>query len=160
MEALAAKLCTKMTQIFSTIVYSRFILLSMIQTAANEAAETWFRFLVKKLKTDISSSNPPYEWYEMGFLTYCTAPNKTIALCFDVPDIFRQRLHDTLNFSRLRPEDYNKSSIHIFLIKEAVDLYDDSVWAIRDVIRNIEKVCGSIAAFQRWSRIPLNLHVE
>lgn len=160
MEALAAKLCTTTTKRLSTIVYPRFILFSVIQTSANAAAETWFRFLVKQLKIDISSSKPAYEWYEMGFLTYCTAPNETIVLCFDVPDIFRTRLHDTLNFTLWRREDYSISSLHAFLTKETIDLYDDSVWAIRDVVRDIEKVSGSIAAFQNSSRRRLNFDVE
>jgi hypothetical protein len=124
----------------------------MIQTSTDEDKETWFRFLVKQLKTDISSSNPAYAWYEMGFWTYCTGPNKTIVLCFDVPAVLRARLHDSLSFSS-RPEDYNSDSVHMFLTKEAVGLYDDSVWGMRDAIREIERVSANMTAFQRCARI-------
>jgi hypothetical protein len=115
---------------------------------------------VKQLKNDARTGKSEYKWYEMGFLTYSTAPNKTIVLCFDVPDLFRTRLHDTLNSSLWRPEDHNKSSLHAFLTKEAIDLYDDSVWAIRDVVRKIEKVSGSIATCQKRSRSPLKFDVD
>lgn len=102
--------------------------------------ETWFRFLVKQLRTEISLYNPAYVWYEMGFFIRYGASQQTTFLCFDVPDVFRTRLLTSLSLSSSKPGDLNKYSLHTLLLNEIVHLYEDSVWAIRDAIRDVEEV--------------------
>ncbi|ERF75849.1 hypothetical protein EPUS_01215 [Endocarpon pusillum Z07020] len=75
----------------------------------------------------------------MGFFTQCTAPNRTTVLCFDVPDSFRHRLRESLRLSSGKGHDYNRYTLHAFLTSEVINLYDISVWTIRDVVRDVER---------------------
>ena len=80
----------------------------------------------------------------MGFFTQCTAPNRTTVLCFDVPDSFRQRLQESLKLFSWEGHDYNRYTLHSFLTSEVINLYDISVWTIRDVVRDVERVSATI----------------
>ena len=139
--ALAVKPSMESMEQSNANVLLHHVSLSMMQTTANKASETWFRFLVKQLKTTTSIRKPAYVWYEMGFFTHYTVSSKSTLLCFDVPDIFRNRLQESLNG---RSETYSPYDLHSFVINEAVTLYDDSVWTIRDFVRDVENVSTPI----------------
>jgi hypothetical protein len=115
-----------------------------VQTFDDASIVTWFRFLVKQLRTDISVHKPAYLWHEMGFFTRCTSLDKTTILCFDVPDVLRTRLQKALSWPSWRQEDFNCFLLLAILTDEIGNLYDDSVWAIRDVVRAAEKVSAII----------------
>ncbi|KAF7510226.1 hypothetical protein GJ744_006922 [Endocarpon pusillum] len=104
-----------------------------------DCQQTWFRFLVKQLEKNVSSADLGYFWHEMGFFTQSTAPNRTTVLCFDVPYSFRHGLQQSLRLSSGKGHDYNRYTLHRFLTSEVINLYDTSVWTIRDVVRDVER---------------------
>lgn len=96
--------------------------------------DTWFRFIIKKVDPMQSS----YFWSEMSFYTIWTA-DCSINLCFDVPKISQKRLHQALASSG-DPLDMNVYANHTILLNEVLTMYDESVWALRDGVRQIETV--------------------
>ena len=111
--------------------------------------DTWFRFLVKQIATD-DTSHHPYEWYEMAFFASWTPHKASILFCFDVPQALQAHLTETLLFSN----DWNTTSIyslHTVVIDGVSTLYDHAVWAVRDVVRNIEVV--SISASEHQTKL-------
>ncbi|KAI9783530.1 MAG: hypothetical protein M1839_003700 [Geoglossum umbratile] len=106
-----------------------------------ESYSTWFRCLVKMvLKVDEDAKN--YKWYEMGFFTYWDHSSRCKVLCIDTPKDLPSRLMEVLEKSP--PDRRDPFAMHAPLIDQIVRLYDDSVWAIRDPIRKIEKVSPSL----------------
>jgi hypothetical protein len=101
---------------------------------------TWFRLIIKMVDPMQSS----YSWSEMSFHTRWT-PNSTINFCFDVPKASQFRLHQALA-SRQHPLDTKDIyASHVTILDEIVTVFDESVWALRDGVRGIEKV------IKRWS---------
>lgn len=78
----------------------------------------------------------------MAFLALRTAPGPTVILCFDTPDRFRLRLFEALNSNFPRFEEPDIYQLHTYLLGQILDLYDESVWALRDTVRDIERVSG------------------
>lgn len=70
-------------------------------------------------------------------------------LCFDVPDSFRHRLQESLRLSSGKGHDYNRYTLHGFLTSEVIKLYDTSVWTIRDVVRDVERVSATITEMKK-----------
>ena len=103
--------------------------------------DTWFRFIVKRVDPIQSS----YSWSEMSFYTTWTT-EFTINLCFDVPKASQMRLHQALN---LRQKPFDTRDIyasHVLLLDEVLAMFDDSVWALRDGVRQIEIVSKNAAS--------------
>lgn len=95
--------------------------------------DTWYRFIVKKFDPKQSS----YSWSEMSFYTTWTT-NFTITFGFDVPEASQIRLHRALA-SRQQPCDIRDIyASHVVLLDEILAMYDESVWAFRDGVRQIE----------------------
>ncbi|EPS42093.1 hypothetical protein H072_3950 [Dactylellina haptotyla CBS 200.50] len=106
--------------------------------------DTWFRFLVKQL---IKGGDPTrqfpmdydYKWYKMGFFsTWSQSGHKSI-LCLDCPQdlIISVRLSlDNCSNDHFLVDPY---SFHQIIIRGIVNIYDNSIWTIRDVVRDVEK---------------------
>ena len=75
----------------------------------------------------------------MSFYTTSTA-GCSINLCFDVPEASQMRLYQGLASPQgpLDIEDVYAS--HTIVLDEILTLYDESVWALRDGVRQIEMV--------------------
>lgn len=96
---------------------------------------TWFRLITKKVDPMQSS----YSWSEMSFYTHWT-PDSTINFCFDVPKASQFRLYQALA-SQQQPLDVGDIyASHVTILDEIVAVFDESVWALRDGVRGIEKV--------------------
>lgn len=110
--------------------------------------DTWFRFIVKRFKPMHST----YSWFEMSFFTTWTAGSMT-SFCFDVPKTAQIRIHQTLA-SRAQPIDLEDVyANHVILLDEILVLYNESVWALRDGLRQIEKVsCNENLTRSFWHR--------
>lgn len=84
------------------------------------------------------SNGKDYEWYEMTFVSRWEALGSAQILCIDTPEEFPSMLSTILENTTL---DFNDPfAMHIPLLQEIVRLNDKSVWAIRDPIRQVEKV--------------------
>jgi len=112
---------------------------------------TWFRCLVKDVRGMIidkgnkSSSGmkwnkkSKYVWYEMTFITRWQ-PGCCIMLCINTPDDMQQDLEAVLSNGSATMDFDDPFCMYIPLMDEVVKQYEISVWAIRDVLRPIEKV--------------------
>ena len=95
---------------------------------------TWFCILVKQ----ITPVHPFYQWHELFFHTRWT-PHSNSVLCFDIPRPIQAKIEERV--SSLDSTDLpNLYALHVPVIEEVIQLYNDSVWALRDEIRRVEKV--------------------
>lgn len=59
-----------------------------------------------------------------------------LILLLDCPDNLKQRLE------QLPPSTTKRTPYtwHAIFVREALQLYDDSIWALRDIVRDVERV--------------------
>jgi Mg2+ and Co2+ transporter CorA len=80
-----------------------------------------------------------YAWITLTFVTWWTQ-TQSFVLCFGVPIDMQHRLE-----SRLRDGQHLSSqdpfALLVPLLDEILKQYDESVWRIRDHIREVEEVC-------------------
>ena len=102
-----------------------------------QSRRTWTRFLVKILNTERDCRNyPTYTWYEMGFFSL-NEKGHTKVLCLNTPPDFVDLLFVALTTGTTSTLDDFWS--FEFILHQITQLYDESVWSIRNVIREIEK---------------------
>jgi hypothetical protein len=67
-------------------------------------------------------------------------PGHSMVLCIDTPDDFRFQLEQSIAKGEDMIDLSNPFALYVPLVDQIVDLYDRSVWGIRDLIRTVEKV--------------------
>ncbi|KAF3922548.1 hypothetical protein ABW21_db0205295 [Orbilia brochopaga] len=103
---------------------------------------TWFRFLVKQLFEKEGKKFPEhyiYDWYKMGFFTTWSQSGIKSILCLDCPKdlVFSMRKSlDAANNDFFLVDPY---AFHQVVIRGIVDVFDKSIWTLRDVVRLVEK---------------------
>lgn len=107
--------------------------------------DTWYRFIVKKVDPVQSS----YSWSEMSFYSAWTT-KCTINLCFDVPKASQIRIHQALAVSHKPFETRDVYASHVILLDEILAMFDESVWALRDGVRQIERVLKYTASTESF----------
>ncbi len=100
---------------------------------------TWFRYIIKRVDPKQST----YSWSEMSFYTKWS-PFSSVILCFDVPKTSQMRTHQALASSQQRLDLKDIYAGHAMVLDEVLALFDESVWALRDEVRRIEKVLLSV----------------
>jgi len=110
---------------------------------------------VKQLVQNTGFNHEGYVWYQMGFFALQDAAGRTSVVCFDTPDRFRLQLLEDLNSSSRGFKEPDMHQLHTFLLDQILNLYDDSVWTLRDTVRNIERV--SSASVEEASRMIIQL---
>ena len=98
---------------------------------------TWSRFLIKKILSK-HSNQLLYGWDKMSIHTKWT-PASMLVLCFDVPATTQAKIEQEVSHHH-RYDSTDMYAMHIVILNEIVQLFDESVWALRDEIRQIEKV--------------------
>jgi hypothetical protein len=107
----------------------------------------------------IEKTDKDYKWYEMGFFTCWDDSGNCRVVCVDTPEELQLGLKDFFQ-SHLGPEAALQKqwhplnfddpfAMHIPLIDQIVLRYDESVWLIRDLIRDVETVSTSIMCYQK-----------
>lgn len=123
---------------------------------------TWFQCLVKMVhKVASPHENGPefalngdqYAWFEMGFFTRWDSPGQCRILCIDVPEDLQYGLLTTLG-KQLPIDIIDPFTMHRHLFDQILALYDISVWRVRDLVRQIEKVTRSIVC-SNWPDLVL-----
>jgi hypothetical protein len=105
-----------------------------------------FHFLIKEPTKPLLPGNNilnigiPYLWHRLGFYTFWTPSKDLIALCFDLPQSLIQALSTSLLDSEAQFQLHDPFSIHTLLVERVITCYDTSLWAWRDVIRELERV--------------------
>jgi hypothetical protein len=85
-------------------------------------------------------SKYPYDWHKPGFFTSWTPQGKTVILCFNAPTILKEAIIRSAMATDLELEMHMPFKLHNILVEEIVTLFDKSVWAWRDLVRDLEKV--------------------
>jgi hypothetical protein len=67
-------------------------------------------------------------------------PGHSMVLCIDTPENFRFQLEQSIAKGEDMIDLSNPFALYVPLVDQIVDLYDRSVWRIRDLIRTVEKV--------------------
>lgn len=100
--------------------------------------DTWFRFVIK-LGNHSRPNSTSYTWHEMTFFS-SWSPDRCSMLCVGTPHLFLDLLRATL--SRMWPNilSLDPYSLHIPLVESIIAMQDSSIWFVRDIIRNVEKV--------------------
>lgn len=103
------------------------------------------RCLVKMILKEPAENGKDYKWYEMTLLSHWDALAETHQiLCIDTPEDFPKKLMKALlqSSSNQMTQNYFRDpfSMHAQLLDQVVELNDESVWAVRHPIREIEKV--------------------
>ena len=75
----------------------------------------------------------------MSFYSAWTT-NCTINFCFDVPKASQTRLHQALAVRQKPLDTRDIYASHVILLDEILAMFDESVWALRDGVRQIEIV--------------------
>lgn len=97
--------------------------------------DTWFRFIVKH----VDQKPTDYRWYEMSFFSTWSR-NSNILICFDVPDTLRLPINEALVRGSIPSYDSSAPySLHSLLLTHLLPLYHESVWAVRNHVRQAEK---------------------
>lgn len=86
-----------------------------------------------------NGSGVEYRWHEMTFLSLWTPQNSQM-LCIATPREFNEHLLHTLAYLLPDIDRADPYSLHIPLMEVLLTLYDQSVWSIRDIVRDVEKV--------------------
>lgn len=106
---------------------------------------TWFRYIIKK----VDPKQTTYSWSEMSFYTKWT-PSSSVILCFDVPKTSQMRTHQAVVSHQQQLNFKDIYAGHVLVLDEILALFDESVWALRDEVRRVEKVfskCSSAKSY-------------
>ena len=125
-----------------------------------QTTATYFRFLVKQVETGGGINQHGYEWYETGFFTRWTSPGEQTIFCFDIPQTLRDRLRTYFLSPSAPPKLLDVYSIHMIVIDEIIQLFDASVWSLRDIIRIIELVTPHCCLTERERRLTIKTRID
>ena len=95
---------------------------------------------MKQVLQSASLNHRDYEWYEMGFFTHWTSIGWKVILCFDTPQALQNQVQTALSSPSRILDLSDIYSLHIILVDKIVELFDISVWTLRDLIRAMEMV--------------------
>lgn len=80
-----------------------------------------------------------YSWAEMSFFTKWT-PDFSLNFCFDVPKSSQLRLRQALDSHEQTFAVGDLYASHVRILDEILILFDESVWGLRDGVRQVEMV--------------------
>lgn len=76
----------------------------------------------------------------MSFYIYAAFNAPVVAFCFDVPPALLDGVIASVRTMENLESSAQGQTLQIAIMKEVVDMYDRSIWTLRDVVRNIETV--------------------
>jgi hypothetical protein len=99
------------------------------------AKAIWYSFKIKQVSNTKTSAHVSYIWHQIMCLAlHFTETNSAIIFCLDMP----RPTQDAME-AKLTSINWNDSlAFHPFLLSVIRGMYNDSVWALRDFIRNAE----------------------
>ncbi len=88
----------------------------------------------------VSPNDYMYTWHEMGFFSLWVPDTINVMLCFDVPLMIQNAIKSHFTICKTPCDMGQMYCLHAIIIEEIVEQFECSVWAIRDIVRNVEKV--------------------
>lgn len=83
----------------------------------------------------------------MSFYIYAAFNGPVVAFCFDIPPALLDGVVASVHLMENLGSKTQGQTLQIAIMKEVVDMYDRSIWTLRDVVRDIETV-SVISALQ------------
>ena len=96
---------------------------------------TWFRFQIKQL----CDGPHAYVWYDLTFFTVWNSLGFQGVLCFDIHPAFQDQIYDVLMHYCSHSLQGQAYQLHPAFVAHVLELFDHSVWTLRDRVRDIEK---------------------
>ncbi|EPS39999.1 hypothetical protein H072_6378 [Dactylellina haptotyla CBS 200.50] len=110
---------------------------------------TWFRFLIKRLYYQNNAIDYNYTWLKMGFFTSWSPDRQKSVLCLDCTSEFQEFIRKTLETGNNNdPFLLDPYCFHIIIIEAIARTIDDSIWALRNIVRETEKKRFSATRYQ------------
>lgn len=132
------EICNETSQVQSYSLYAHDYILAC-EFVTNAGLGCWLRCLVK-IAHHCPHTGSGYTWHEMTF--FCRwEPSYCMVFCVDTPDGFRVQLEESLDSEHEMLDLTDPFALLIPIVDQIGNLYDQSVWSIRDLIRQAEKVC-------------------
>ncbi|KAK2756213.1 hypothetical protein FQN54_005621 [Arachnomyces sp. PD_36] len=101
--------------------------------------DTWCCFKIKEVSTDQSSRSLVYVWHQIAMLTRWHPKNHTeFVLFLDMPPSMQKRM--SLHLPSI--EKMDAFAWHTIFFAEIRELFDSSIWSLRDLVRAIETARG------------------
>ncbi|KAK6531885.1 hypothetical protein TWF694_003050 [Orbilia ellipsospora] len=106
---------------------------------------TWFRFLVKKVdvlqvkNTLRNTSAISYSWLKTGFFTTWSPDGRQSILCLDCPPEVKDHIWNALQNTDTDCFQFDPYCFHPTVVNAMVAAFDESVWLLRDAVRDVEK---------------------
>jgi hypothetical protein len=96
----------------------------------------WYSFKVKQVSNTKNSDHVSYIWYQiMSLAIHFPATNSAVIICLDIPRPTQKAIE-----AKLSSTNWNDSlAFHPILLSAIRDMYNTSVWALRDFIRAAER---------------------
>lgn len=103
-------------------------------------SDTWFRFLIKHTLKGLPKDKKDYLWYKFNIFTrFLPTTKQNIILIFDPRPEIKDRIPSGIFSSLALCHVSDPYWIHTLFAEEVVELQDNAVWAIRDLVRDMEK---------------------
>ncbi|KAL1618321.1 hypothetical protein SLS54_007298 [Diplodia seriata] len=117
-----------------------------VQKVANDTLrhDSWCCFKIKQVQRGepVGKTAPGlvYEWEQPSVnISWNARDHVTLMLCMDTPDELKKAIQHAWNSGVIDASDPYKW--HCFIVDKITDLYNRSVWALRDFVRlDVEKV--------------------
>jgi hypothetical protein len=102
----------------------------------NVVKALWYSFKIKQVLNSKNDAYVSYTWYQiMCFALHFPATNSAIIICLDIP-----RPAQKIIEAKLSSTNWNDSlAFHPILLFAIRDMYNTSVWSLRDFIRAAER---------------------
>lgn len=76
----------------------------------------------------------------MCFHVYAVSDGTAVVFCINTPPKFRKNLMGALAANKRGPPTDVSAFFQGLILAEVVNLYDESIWSLRDTVRNLEQV--------------------
>lgn len=104
------------------------------KSEADPVVEVWYTFKIKQVIN--SPTKVEYYWTQVSVFTRWNVQNSMgLVLCLDCPSPALEVLKQDLVLGKICP-----STCHVRFLETVRDLYNSSVWSLRDYVRELERV--------------------
>ncbi|KAI9737601.1 MAG: hypothetical protein M1818_005605 [Claussenomyces sp. TS43310] len=112
---------------------------SPTENVVEHCTGSFFRFLIKHQFRNAYKHSFSYNWYKIGCFTRWLPGKQNVILCFDIGYELQFRILESLHNS-IGASFGDPYIVHTTIVQEVGILFDTSVWDLRHLVREIEKV--------------------
>lgn len=103
---------------------------------AHRSIGVWYTFKIKQVLRDRIAGQLSYYWEQVTTFSRYRAKNASFVMCLNCPSDMRKALQMKLGAC----DAHTIAKWHEIFLETVRDMYDRSVWSLRDWVRNAERV--------------------